>query len=145
MGTPCGPGEIDRVGLDQQPIPGGRLRFHREGRLGGLLARTAGAGTLPGTVAGAVIRAELLDGGEAFLVVIAAVLVPLGEWLALAGPVTAPERRAGRDRRRLIPCAPSRSGPGRHPGIGGGSILGQVFVGLERRHLDDRRLRTEPR
>src|SRR5689334_3551480 len=51
-------------------IPGALLRFHGEGRLGGRLTRLLVLGTLPGVVIGAVIRATLLDGGEAFLLVI---------------------------------------------------------------------------
>jgi len=41
-------------------IPGALLRFQREGRLGGPLTRLLVLGTLPGMVAGAVIRAQLL-------------------------------------------------------------------------------------
>jgi uncharacterized membrane protein YfcA len=63
-------------------IPGALLRFHREGRLTGPLTGLLVLGTLPGMVAGAAIRAELLSGTETFLIVIAAVLVPLGGGLA---------------------------------------------------------------
>ena len=48
------------------------------------------AGTLPGVVAGSVIRVELLPGPRVFDLVVAAVLVPLGVWLALTRP---PARR----------------------------------------------------
>ena len=81
-------------------------------------------GTLPGMVAGAVIRAELLSGTEAFLIVIAAVLVPLGAWLAFAAPA-APAAAPDRDRRRLI-------------------VVLALAVGSGRRHLRDRR-RLDPR
>ena len=47
-------------------IPGALLRFHREERLIGPLTRLLVLGTLPGVVAGAVIRVELLDQGNAF-------------------------------------------------------------------------------
>ena len=41
------------------------------------------AGTLPSVIAGSVIRVELLPGPLVFDLVVAAVLVPLGIWLAL--------------------------------------------------------------
>jgi uncharacterized protein len=41
------------------------------------------AGTLPGVVAGAIIRVELLSGSQAFLLVASGVLLPLGVWLML--------------------------------------------------------------
>jgi uncharacterized protein len=111
-------------------IPGALLRFHREGRLTGPLTRLLVLGTLPGMVAGAVIRAELLTGTTAFLVVIAALLVPLGAWLALAAPAS-PAAPPGRNRRRLIVALALVVGTvGGIYGIGGGSILGPILVGL---------------
>ncbi len=111
-------------------IPGALARFHREGRLTGPLTRLLVLGTLPGMVAGAVIRAELLSGTRAFLVVIAAVLVPLGAWLALAAPA-APAAAPDRGRRRLIVVLALAVGVvGGIYGIGGGSILGPILVGL---------------
>jgi uncharacterized membrane protein YfcA len=111
-------------------IPGALVRFRREGRLGGPLTRLLVLGTLPGMVAGAVIRAELLSGGEAFLVVIAAVLVPLGAWLAFAAPA-APALAPDRSRRRAILVLALAVGTvGGIYGIGGGSILGPILVGL---------------
>jgi uncharacterized membrane protein YfcA len=111
-------------------IPGALLRFHREGRLTGPLTRLLVLGTLPGMVAGAVIRAELLSGSEAFLVVIAAVLVPLGAWLALAAPAPA-AAPPDRNRRRLIVVLALAVGTvGGIYGIGGGSVLGPILVGL---------------
>ena len=64
--------------------PGGLVRYWRDGRLRGPLARTLVLGTLPGVIVGAALRVEALDGPEAFLIVVAAVLGPLGAWLALA-------------------------------------------------------------
>ncbi len=55
-------------------IPGALLRFHREQRLASPLTRLLVLGTLPGVVAGAVIRVELLDRADSFLLVVAAVL-----------------------------------------------------------------------
>jgi uncharacterized protein len=111
-------------------IPGALLRFHGEGRLGGPLTRLLVLGTLPGMIAGAAIRVELLGGSDAFMLVIAAVLIPLGAWLALARPATlvaAPDR----DRRSLIVLLALAVGTvGGIYGIGGGSVLGPILVGL---------------
>ncbi|MGV1047590.1 MAG: TSUP family transporter [Solirubrobacterales bacterium] len=111
-------------------IPGALARFHRERRLGGPLTRLLILGTLPGVVAGAVIRVFLLDGGTAFLAVVAAVLVPLGAWLAFARP-PAPAASPDPGRRRLIVALALAVGTvGGIYGIGGGSILGPILVGL---------------
>jgi uncharacterized membrane protein YfcA len=111
-------------------IPGALLRFHRDGRLAGPLTRLLVLGTLPGMVAGAVIRVQLLSSTDAFLAVIAAVLVPLGAWLAFAKQV-APASAPDRGRRRLIVALALAVGViGGIYGIGGGSILGPILVGL---------------
>jgi uncharacterized protein len=111
-------------------IPGALIRFHREQRLASPLTRLLVLGTLPGVVAGAVVRAKLLDSTDSFLLVVAAVLVPLGTWLAFAGT----PRAAGppdRDRRRQIVLLALGVGTvGGIYGIGGGSILGPILVGL---------------
>jgi hypothetical protein len=54
------------------------------------------AGTLPGVIAGAIVRVELLAGGHAFTFIVASVLLPLGLWLMLAG-------------QRIAPCAVART------------------------------------
>jgi uncharacterized protein len=111
-------------------IPGALLRFHSERRLVGPLTRLLVLGTLPGVVAGAVIRVELLNGGQAFLLVVAAVLLPLGAWLAFGGLPT-PAHAPDRDRRRQIVALSLVVGTvGGIYGIGGGSILGPILVGF---------------
>jgi len=111
-------------------IPGALLRFHREDRLRGPLVRLLILGTLPGVVAGALIRVLLLDEGDAFLLVVAAVLVPLGAWLAFARP-SAPAGSPDRNRLRLVLALSLGVGIiGGIYGIGGGSILAPVLVGL---------------
>jgi uncharacterized membrane protein YfcA len=111
-------------------IPGALLRFHGERRLGGPLVKLLILGTLPGVVAGALIRVFLLGSGEAFLVVVAAVLIPLGCWLALAAP-PAPADTPDRSRRRqIVGLALAIGTVGGIYGIGGGSILGPILVGF---------------
>lgn len=111
-------------------IPGALLRFRRTGRLGGPLARLLVLGTLPGVVVGAAIRVWLLGSGEAFLFVVAAVLIPLGAWLSFAAP-RRPAAAPDRARRRLVLALALAVGTvGGIYGIGGGSILGPIMVGL---------------
>jgi uncharacterized protein len=111
-------------------IPGALLRFHRERRLGGPLTRLLVIGTLPGVVVGALIRVFLLGGGQAFLLVVAAVLIPLGAWLAFAAPPTPPGSPDRRRRRQIVALALAVGTIGGIYGIGGGSILGPILVGF---------------
>ncbi|HET6689311.1 MAG TPA: sulfite exporter TauE/SafE family protein [Miltoncostaeaceae bacterium] len=111
-------------------VPGGLLRFGREGRLFGPLTWLLVAGTLPGVVAGAVIRVEFLPGERATAVVAGAVLLPLGLWL-LAGPRRVEPRRGppGAAARRLIPAVSLVVGVvGGIYGIGGGSLLAPILL-----------------
>jgi len=112
--------------------PGALYRYWRQGQTGGRLALVLIAGTLPGVIAGSVIRVELLPGEDVFGVVIAVVLIPLACWLALSRP-------AGADK----PARPARVIPvpvlaalavvvgciGGIYGIGGGAILAPVLIG----------------
>lgn len=77
--------------------PGALYRYFRQGQTGGRLAAVLIAGTVPGVVAGSVIRVELLPGAGVFSFVIAALLLPLGTWLALVRrPEPAPGAGPGR-------------------------------------------------
>jgi uncharacterized membrane protein YfcA len=58
--------------------PGALYRYRRQGQTGGALTRVLVVGTLPGVIAGSIIRVELLPGTRPFELVIALVLVPLG-------------------------------------------------------------------
>ena len=109
--------------------PGALYRYWRQGQTGGGLALVLIAGTLPGVIAGSVIRVELLPGPHLFDFVVAAVLIPLGAWLAL----TRPTRPDGEVRpTRLIPppvlvlLAAVVGCVGGIYGIGGGSILAPI-------------------
>src|SRR5580704_9028980 len=66
--------------------PGAIYRYWRQGQTGGGLTRVLVAGTLPGVVAGSIIRVELLPGAQVFDLVVGAVLAPLGTWIALSRP-----------------------------------------------------------
>jgi hypothetical protein len=109
--------------------PGGLLRFWREHRDTSALLGLLVAGTLPGVVAGAVIRVELLSGSQAFMLVASGVLLPLGLWLMLGSQRT--RARPNLDRRGrgfvwllalLVGCA------GGIYGIGGGSLLAPILL-----------------
>jgi uncharacterized protein len=116
--------------------PGALYRYWRQGQTGGRLALVLIAGTLPGVIAGSVIRVELLPGPRVFDLVVAAVLAPLGIWLALTRPARPqhPDRPA-----RLVPVpvlvilAAAVGCVGGIYGIGGGSILAPILIGSGRR------------
>jgi hypothetical protein len=113
--------------------PGALYRYWRQGQTGGKLTRLLLSGTLPGVMAGSVIRVELLSGQRAVEFIIAVVLVPLGVWLFVS--------RSGRtDVRRVPQLSPMAivaiatvvGGVGGMYGIGGGSILAPVLIGSGR-------------
>jgi hypothetical protein len=103
-------------------IPGALAGYRaRDVRLVRLLA----AATAPGIVVGAVLRVTVLAGSQAFFVVIACVLLPLGIALALDWPL----RLGPPTRRRIAPIAAAVGLVGGIYGIGGGSILAPILVG----------------
>ncbi len=115
--------------------PGALYRFWRQGQTGGRLALVLIAGTLPGVVAGSVIRVEVLPGPRVFGIAVAAVLVPLGLWLALTRPPAADG--PGRTETAipspvLVVVAAVVGCVGGIYGIGGGSILAPVLIGSGR-------------
>jgi uncharacterized membrane protein YfcA len=110
--------------------PGAMWRYWRQGQTGGTLTWLLVAGTLPGVVAGSVIRVYMLPGPVVFDFVVAAVLIPLGAWLALTGMTRA---RTPRSRPRLPRIAVGLIAAvagcvGGIYGIGGGSILAPILV-----------------
>jgi uncharacterized protein len=113
-------------------VPGGLLRFRHERRLLNHLTWLLVAGTLPGVIAGAIIRVELLSGGRAFELVAAGVLLPLGLWLVLASQRLPPNRPTpGRRGRYGIWALSLVVGTiGGIYGIGGGSILAPILLAL---------------
>ena len=118
--------------------PGALVRYWRQGQTGGRLAVLLIAGTLPGVIAGSVIRVALLPGPHVVDLVVSIVLAPLGCWLALARP---PSPRTGDEpgRRARVIASPVLAVlaavvgcAGGIYGIGGGSILAPVLIGSGR-------------
>ena len=116
--------------------PAALYRYWRQKQTGGRLALVLITGTLPGVIAGSVIRVELLPGPHVFDLVIAAVLLPLGAWLALTWP-SRQDRPAHPARPIPVPAMVSLAAAvgcvGGIYGIGGGSILAPILIGSGRR------------
>lgn len=115
--------------------PGAIYRYWRQGQTGGGLTLVLLTGTLPGVVAGSVIRVDLLPGARVFDLTVASVLIPLGTWIALARAV--PIKESNRARHPipaavLVALAAVVGCVGGIYGIGGGSILAPVLVGSGR-------------
>ena len=110
--------------------PGAIWRYRRQGQTGGALTWLLLAGTLPGVVAGSVIRVYVLPGPVVFDFVVAAVLIPLGAWLALTEvtPARTRPRRTRLPRAAVALIAAVAGCVGGIYGIGGGSILAPILV-----------------
>jgi hypothetical protein len=110
--------------------PGALYRYWRQGQTGGQLTSVLIAGTLPGVVAGSIIRVELIPGAHAFNAVIAAVLIPLGGWLLIRRdrPTKRARRTVGLSSPLLVAIAATIGCVGGIYGIGGGSILAPILV-----------------
>jgi uncharacterized protein len=115
--------------------PGALYRYWRQQQSGGSLTRVLLAGTIPGVVAGAIVRVEFLPSPRAFEVVIAAVLIPLGAWILVSNPVTPQKAVKSTILLRpvtLVVLAAGVGCVGGIYGIGGGSILAPILVGSGR-------------
>jgi uncharacterized protein len=110
--------------------PGSLVRYAGRGIVRAPLTSALVLGTLPGVVVGAVIRVELLSGPSPFYLVIAAVLIPLGAWLAFGRSPTGRRTPPAADDRRITGMALVVGAIGGIYGIGGGSLLAPVLVGL---------------
>ena len=116
--------------------PGALYRYWRQKQTGGRLALVLIAGTLPGVIAGSVIRVELLPGPRVFDLVVAAVMFPLGTWLALTrppGPDDAARPARAIPAPILIILAAVVGCIGGIYGIGGGVILAPILIGSGQR------------
>jgi uncharacterized membrane protein YfcA len=135
LGTPSPAVTPTNLVYNVVATPGALYRYWRQKQTGGRLALVLIAGTLPGVIAGSVIRVELLPGPHVFDLVVAAVLVPLGTWLVLTRPPAKdeparPERLIGSP--VLVILAVAVGCVGGIYGIGGGSILAPVLIGSGR-------------
>jgi uncharacterized membrane protein YfcA len=115
--------------------PGALYRYWRQKQTATRLTTTTTllvVGTLPGVIAGSVIRVELLPGPRVFDLVVAAMLAPLGLWIGLTPP--RPSLSAGwiLPAPALIVFAALVGCIGGIYGIGGGSILAPVLVATGR-------------
>jgi uncharacterized membrane protein YfcA len=109
--------------------PGAIWRYRRQGQTGGALTWLLLAGTLPGVIAGSVIRVYVLPGPVVFDFVVAAVMIPLGARLALTQAASVHTTRQSRLPRVAIGLIAAVAGcVGGIYGIGGGSILSPILV-----------------
>src|SRR5205807_2618972 len=83
LGTPSPAVTPTNLVYNVVATPGALYRYWRQGQAGGRLAVVLIGGTLPGVIAGSVIRVRLLPGPRVFDLVVAAILIPLGIWVAL--------------------------------------------------------------
>lgn len=110
-------------------IPGALARYRRRAPLTSPLTRLLLAGTLPGVVAGAVIRVLALPDAGTFKLIAAALLGPLGVWLCLRTATRARGDRPRPSNRFVIVTALIVGVVGGIYGIGGGSLLSPILVG----------------
>src|SRR5215469_5911079 len=95
--------------------PGAMWRYWRQGQTGGTLTWLLLAGTLPGVIAGSVIRVYVLPGPVVFDFVVATVLIPLGAWLALSQATAARTTHRARLPRAAIGLIAAAAGGGARP------------------------------
>ena len=115
--------------------PGALYRYRRQGQTGGRLALLLITGTLPGVITGAIIRVEVVPDPRSFDLLVAALLLPLGIWLAATRPARAcdPARPARQiPALALIVLAALTGCIGGIYGIGGGAILSPILIGSGR-------------
>ncbi len=110
--------------------PGALYRYWRQGQTGGELTRLLVLGTLPGVVAGSIIRVEFLPGTRPFEVVIAVVMVPLGGSLLTRRRLrgNAVPTKSWLSPTRLAMAAAAVGCIGGIYGIGGGSLLAPLLI-----------------
>jgi uncharacterized membrane protein YfcA len=108
--------------------PGALLRYRRSGQFDQHLTGRLLAGTVPGVIAGALIRVYLIPGERPFRIVAGIVLLGLGLWL-LKRTLSPPGPRPPITSRRVVALATVVGVVGGVYGIGGGSILSPILVG----------------
>jgi len=110
--------------------PGPLAQYARRGQLGGPLVRLMVTGTLPGVAVGAVVRVTLVPGGATFRLLLAVLLLPLGTWLLVGRPHGPGGARSVPASWKVVSLAFVVGVVGGVYGIGGGSILGPILVGV---------------
>ncbi len=110
--------------------PGALYRYWRQGQTGGRLAVVLISGTLPGVVAGSVIRVEWLTGARGFALGGGRARPGPGQPAAEAGPTVT---RRAIPAPALVTLAVAVGCVGGIYGIGGGSVLAPVLIGSGRR------------
>lgn len=111
-------------------VPGSLLRYRRGPTAFGALSRLLVAGTLPGVIAGAVIRVYLVPGVRPFRIIAGLVLLPLGASVLARRSSEGDSDRAERSMtpRRITVIAGAVGVVAGIYGIGGGSLMGPVLV-----------------
>jgi len=121
--------------------PGALYRYRRQHQTDGRLVLILITGTLPGVIAGSVIRVELVPGPRVFDLLVSALLLPLGILLAITRPGLARDPARPRRPRRipapvLVVLACLTGCAGGIYGIGGGAILSPILIGSGRPAAD---------
>jgi uncharacterized membrane protein YfcA len=109
--------------------PGALYRYWRQHQTGGGLTALLLVGTVPGIIAGSVVRVELLPGPQASEIVIAVVLIPLGYWLVANVRPDTETPWLVLTTYQTIALAALVGTVGGIYGIGGGSILAPILIG----------------
>jgi uncharacterized membrane protein YfcA len=113
-------------------VPGALLRYRQRTVAFGALSRLLVAGTLPGVVAGAMVRVYLVPGVRPFRIIAGLVLLPLGAFVLARrrtgsdGPGCGPH--PGMTSARITALAAVVGVIAGIYGIGGGSLMGPVLV-----------------
>ena len=138
LGTPSPAVTPTNLLYNVRSTPGALYRYRRQHQTGGRLAPLLITGTLPGVIAGSVIRVELVPGPRVFDLLVAALLLPLGIWLTATRPARhhdpdQPPRPARHiPAPLLISLAAATGCVGGIYGIGGGAILSPILIGSGR-------------
>jgi uncharacterized protein len=136
LGTPSPAVTPNNLLYNVISTPAALYRYRRQHQTGGRLAVTLIAGTLPGVIAGSIIRVELVPGPRVFDLLVAGLLMPLGMWLTATRRSHTPDQTAGPARRipapAMIALAAVTGCAGGIYGIGGGAILSPILIGSGR-------------
>ncbi|MFN8121444.1 MAG: sulfite exporter TauE/SafE family protein [Thermoleophilia bacterium] len=108
--------------------PGGLVRWWRTGAVDRALAGRLIAAALPGVAAGAALRATVLAGRLAVLLMVGCVLAAMGAWLLISTRVRPAAHAREPTRMALAALAAGAGLVGGAYGIGGGSVIAPALV-----------------